>query len=244
MVLTGPTEAEPSDETTPKPSSNKTSPPAPTSQPPSPPPAEKPPVKRGPGKKPGKKLGNNQYTKKNFDQGESSPYGRKRQGNGQPAGSGDDAPESVTNGAANGNGTAASKTSPGAEHTNGNGTGKGKFGRGRKAMANSNGYRALAPGEEVERTFTNMHAALQNMSAYVTKQQDDLTATGIGGGKSPLDSEAGALMTGGAVLPTSATSEASTGERKFENLSTADMAAQLQKNIADWQRQWGHLAAA
>lgn len=244
QALTDSGEADVNDEDTPKPSSNKTSPPAPSSQPPSPPPAEKAPFKRGPGKKPPKKLGNNQYTKRNFEQAASSPHGRKRQLQSHATASGDEGSEIAVNGETNGNNKDTGKTSPGApENGNGNGVGRGKWGRGKKAFANGNGTKGAEAGQEVEKTFVNMHAALTNMSSYVTKQQEELGM--LGGGStttSPLSGEEGTLMMGGAVQPSSAASESSTGERKFEDLSSAEMAIQIQKNIAEWQRMWGHHA--
>lgn len=244
QALTDVGEVDVNDEDTPKPASNKTSPPAPSSQPPSPPPAEKAPIKRGPGKKPPKKLGNNQYTKRNFEQAASSPHGRKRQLQSHATASGDEGSEVAVNGETNGNNKDTGKTSPGApEISNGNGNGKGKYGRGKKAFANGSGTKGVEAGQEVEKTFVNMHAALTNISSYVTKQQEELGM--LGGGStttSPLSGEEGILMAGGAVQPSSAASESSAGERKFEDLNSAEMAVQIQKNIAEWQRMWGHHA--
>ncbi|CAK4034340.1 histone deacetylase complex subunit cti6 [Lecanosticta acicola] len=236
-------EADANGDTTPKPTtSDNASPPAPLSQPASPPPAEKAPPKRGPGKKPGKKLGNNQYTKNRFEQSTSSPHGRKRQNH--TSGSGDDASEAAANVDANGSHNGAAKNSPGVSGPPENGTGKGKFGRGKKNLANGNG--AKGQTEEIERTFTNMQAVLKNMSAFVTKEQDELTSNGIGGGKSPMSVEHAALtaVNGTAQAPTSAASITSTDDRRFEDLSSAEMAEKLQKGIENWQRTWGHLATA
>ncbi|EME44846.1 hypothetical protein DOTSEDRAFT_70787 [Dothistroma septosporum NZE10] len=225
-------------DTTPKPtSSGKVSPPAPSSPPPTPPPADKAPVKRGPGKKPGKKLGNNQYTKRNLEQGTSSPYGRKRQLQSQATqGSGDEGSEIAVNGGTNG---AVDKQSPGAAGTSENTNGKGKFGRGRKTMANGNGVRGTAP-EDVERTFTNMQLVLQNISTYVTKQQDD---TSVAVEKSTMAIEAGSPSGAGALQAPSTASVSSLADRNFHELSSSEMAVQLQSNIKEWQRQWGHLAS-
>lgn len=238
-ILTDLTEADGNEETTPKPtSSGKVSPPAPSSQPPTPPPAEKAPVKKGPGKKPGKKLGNNQYTKRNLEQATSSPYGRKRQLQGQQTqGSGDEGSEIIVNGGTNGTGD---KQSPGIAGTSENTNGKGKFGRGRKAMGNGNGAKGSAP-EEVERTFTNMHLVLQNISTYVTKQQDETT---VAAEKSTLAIEAGSPSGAGAMQALSTASVSSLADRNFHELSSNEMAVQLQSNIKEWQRQWGHLASA
>ena len=232
-------DADGNEETTPKPtSSGKVSPPAPSSQPPTPPPAEKAPVKKGPGKKPGKKLGNNQYTKRNLEQATSSPYGRKRQLQSQQTqGSGDEGSEIIVNGGTNGT---TDKQSPGVTGTSENTNGKGKFGRGRKAMANGNGVKGSAP-EEVERTFTNMHLVLQNMSTYVTKQQDETT---VAVEKNTLAIEAGSPSGAGAVQAPSTASVSSLADRNFHDLSSNEMAVQLQSNIKEWQRQWGHLASA
>ncbi|KAF2171901.1 hypothetical protein M409DRAFT_18131 [Zasmidium cellare ATCC 36951] len=237
----GAEEVDVNDEDTPKPSSNKTSPPAPSSQPPTPPPADKAPPKRGPGKKPPKKLGNNQYTKRNFEQAASSPHGRKRQLQSHATASGDEGSEVAVNAETNGSNKDTGKTSPGAPE-NGNGVGKGKYGRGKKAFANGNGTKGAEAGQEVEKTFVNMHAALTNISSYVTKQQEELVMLGGSTTTSPLSGEDGTLMVGAAVQISSAASESSAGERKFEELSCAEMAAQIQKNIAEWQRMWGHHA--
>lgn len=240
VALTIVTEADANEDETPKPSSNKTSPPAPSSQPPTPPPAEKAPPKRGPGKKPGKKLGNNQYTKRNYEQAASSPHGKKRQLQSHATASGDEGSEGAVNGEMNGTNKDIGKTSPGAPE---NGNGKVKYGRGKKAFMNGNGAKGIEAGQEVEKTFVNMHAALTNMSSYVTKQQEDMVTMGIGSSTtSPLGGEDGTPMAGGAVQMSSAVSESSAGERKFEELSCAEMAVQLQKSIADWQRTWGHHA--
>ncbi|KAI5357121.1 Putative Zinc finger, PHD-type, ubiquitin interacting, Zinc finger, FYVE/PHD-type [Septoria linicola] len=168
---------EQAEDTTPKPTpSRKTSPPPRSSQPPSPPPAEKVAGKKGPGKKPGKKLGNNQYTKAKLEQAASSPHGRKKQTN-PVSGSGDETSENLANGESNGN--KQSPTAPENTTSTAVGTGKAKFGRGKKAAANSN---VVKDNEPVERTFTNMTAALSNMSAYTKGQvaeMEQARATGV-----------------------------------------------------------------
>jgi hypothetical protein len=228
------------------------SPPPPSSQPPSPPPAaEKVSHKKGPGKKPGKKLGNNQYTKRNLEQAASSPFGRKRGLQNQSTiGSGDEGQDG-TNADSNGNGT--SKTSPHAAEnstTNGNGTGR-KFGRPKKNMVNGNGNgkATINGGEEVERTFTNMSLALNNMSAYIAKQQNELVSTGGGSsGISPSGDDGTLLAAGGAVQPPRGESESADvkvpAETRFEDLSSAEMALKLQENIAKWQAEYGHLVVS
>lgn len=235
MVLTAFQDLEQGEDTTTKPTpSTKTSPPPNSSQPPSPPPAEKATYKKGPGKKPGKKLGNNQYTKAKLEQAASSPHGRKKHLN-QPSGSGDETSENLANGDTNGN-----KHSPGAPE-NLTGTGKGKFGRGKKA-ANGNGMKADL--EPVERTFTNMQAALANMNAYVERNKADTEQLHSAGGEgSPQGTEISVLMLGGAVQPPGSDA-LHTSDRPIEELSAFELGLALQKNIDAWQREWGHLAGA
>lgn len=109
----------------------------------------------------------------------------------------------------------------------------------------ANGNAAKGQGEEIERTFTNMQAVLKNMAAFVTKEQDEMTSNGAGE-KSPMRPEdPGLLAPGGAVqVSTSAASVTSTDEKRFEDLSSVEMAEKLQRGIENWQRTWGHLAAA
>lgn len=230
--LSDPEQAE---ETNPEPTPNaKASPPPPSSQPPSPPAAEKTTYRKGPGKKPAKKLGNNQYTKAKLEQAAASPHGRKKTLN-QPPGSGDETTENLPNGDNNG-----SKQSPGAPEVP-TGTGKGKFGRGKKT-ANGNGVKA--DNEPVERTFTNMQAALVSMSAYVERHKADTehlqSASGEG---SPQGTEISGLMLGGAVQPLGSDATPSS-DRSGEGQSAFEMGLSLQKNIEVWQRQWGHLAGS
>lgn len=155
--------------------------------------------------------------------------------------SGDEGSETAANGETNGNNKETGKASPGAPETS---NGKGKYGRGKKALTNGNGLKHAEAGQEVERTFVNMHAALTGISSYVTKQQEELLAlTAVSNTTSPLSAEDGTLLVGGAVQPASAISESSAGDRKFEDLSCAEMAASIQNTIAGWQRSWGHHAA-
>lgn len=222
------------DDTTPKPTpSAKPSPPPPSSQPPSPPPAEKVTVKKGPGKKPGKKLGNNQYTKAKLEAAAaaaSSPHGRKKVQN-QVPGSGDEASEGQANGETNGN----SKNSPGAPE-NGAGTIKGKFGRGKKAAVGGSN------GEPPERTFTNMHAALVNMGAFVDKHKTELDLLRANSEGSPRSTPSDVLMLGGAVQPPGGDTPQQPDERPDDELSAYEMGLKLQRGIEAWQREWGHLA--
>ncbi|SMR50313.1 unnamed protein product [Zymoseptoria tritici ST99CH_3D1] len=231
--------------------SHHDSPPPPSSQPPSPPaPVEKVSHKKGPGKKPGKKLGNNQYTKRNLEQAASSPFGRKRGLQTQATtGSGDEGQDSA-NADTNGNGT--SKTSPSAAengNTNGNGTGR-KFGRPKKNVVNGNGNgrTTINAGEEVEKTFTNMSLALNNMSAYIAKQQGELGLPAVASGVSPGSGGEESLSAGGAVQPPGGGGDGEgvhkvEVESKFEELSSAEMAVKLQENIARWQAEYGHLVS-
>lgn len=223
-------DADAAEETTPKPTpSARTSPPQPSSQPGSPP-AEKASHKRGPGKKPGKKLGNNQYTKSKYEKDTSSPHGRRRHLPGG-SGSGDEASEGVTNGDSTENHTnGASKNSPPLE--NGNGVGKGKFGRGKKAGMNGNNAKMQADNEPVERTFTNMHAALSHMTAYMERHSAELREAGL--------SPDGGLLGGAVQTPDLEVLE----DKPIEEMTAAQLAAKLQKGILNWQQQWGHLAGS
>lgn len=241
---------DPADEPTPKPTpSAHTSPPLPSSQPNSPPPGgpERVSHKKGASKKL-KKLGNNQYTK-GRNETAASPQPPRKRPHGSP--SGDDAPSTTS---ANGDG-ATSKPSPPAASTpsvtvttteNVASRGGGKFGRGKKGaggaggMTNGNGLRGGQAGEEVERTFANMKAALETMSRWVARQQVDLPGSSGGGAAAA----AGAAPPGGVVEGSetdAGAAAAAVAAKKFEELSSAEMAVQLQKGIATWQAQWSHM---
>jgi hypothetical protein len=184
-----------------------------------------------------KKLGNNQYTKAKLEQAASSPHGRKKHAN-QPPGSGDETSENLVNGDTSGN-----KHSPSATEQP-TGTGKGKFGRGKKG-ANGNGMKA--DNEPVERTFTNMQAALANMNAYVERHKVDTEQLQSAGGEdSPPGMEISVLMLGGAVQPPAPAHDAlpPRSDHSGGDPSAFEMGLSLQKNIEAWQREWGHLAGA
>lgn len=194
-----------------------------------------------------KKLGNNQYTKRNFEAAAASPHGRKRHLQNQATVSGDEGHETA-NGEANGTGSANGKTSPGAaENGNTNGTGKPKFGRKKNLMSNGNGANK-ASAEEIPRTFGNMSLALNNMNAYVLKQQAEIATSANSEATSPDNASTGG-SNGGAVHASQEVEAKQAGEQmdvlppeEWDKLSASEMAAVLQKNIGKWQRLYGPLS--
>ena len=198
-------------EETPKPNASAKVSPPPSSQPPSPPVftvPEKLAPKRGPGKKT-KKLGNNQYTK-NRDLAShhsliSSPHSKKRPlANTHGISSGD---EPLLNGDSHPTNTSNStnKNSPGREN-GGPVKAVGKFGKGKSKAAN--GHPPVQSPQDM--SIADMKRHMDAMRLYMQRAQLDMANHG-----SHVSSDVA-------------------GAKPFEQMSSLEMIAPIEKSIDDW----------
>jgi hypothetical protein len=115
-------------------------------------------------------------------------------------------------------------------------------------MVNGNGTNKNTNGEEIPRTFGNMSLALNNMNAYVLRQQAEVAVSANSEATSPADDNASTAGGNGGGAVQEAEGELAVepmevvAPEEWDKLSAAEMAAVVQKNIHKWQRLYGPLA--